>query len=291
MSFRASEELNTHHVHSYCPYYNDGIIRRQKILADWIERERPISFHIDVSTEIADFVALFGIPFTYIRQAGIRKDRPHLRTYDMAQRILAPFPKELENSQYLETEHSAKSFYAPVYSEPRSQESHEQKIVLYIRSSTSSMPSSEKIITDTLLAKFPMEKIYIAGTPLKSCEMTYDRNTGDSRMINLGWVPNVYDYAVKAKIILASAGDNLSQELLRLNRPVVFLAEDKSYEEQLQKCMRIQKVFGHPFVNLATLTSKKLSMALKESLQQDRDLSEFPLSHSEQFAKKLLPPY
>jgi UDP-N-acetylglucosamine transferase subunit ALG13 len=74
-----------------------GAARRLRILAEWLATYQPIGVVVDVSAEIAVICRLGGVPTVVVRQLGRRDDLAHELAYRTAQRLVAPWPRELDD--------------------------------------------------------------------------------------------------------------------------------------------------------------------------------------------------
>ncbi|MGN6379607.1 MAG: glycosyltransferase [Gaiellales bacterium] len=78
----------------WAPKLHDGLRLRTATIAAWIEKARPSLIVVDVSVEVALFCRLMGIPVVIAAMRGSRCDRPHRAAYDMADALLAPWPRK-----------------------------------------------------------------------------------------------------------------------------------------------------------------------------------------------------
>lgn len=74
-----------------------GAARRLSALADWLAMRAPVGVVVDVSVEMAVACRLGGVPTVVVRQLGRRDDFAHELAFRTAQRLLAPWPRELED--------------------------------------------------------------------------------------------------------------------------------------------------------------------------------------------------
>ncbi|MGC5585177.1 glycosyltransferase [Ornithinimicrobium sp. W1665] len=78
----------------WVPRHHPGLRARHRVVADWIEEERPALVVVDVSVEISLLVRLCGVPVVGGAMPGDRTDRPHRLAYDLAEALLAPWPAQ-----------------------------------------------------------------------------------------------------------------------------------------------------------------------------------------------------
>jgi UDP-N-acetylglucosamine:LPS N-acetylglucosamine transferase len=74
-----------------------GASGRLCILVEWLATHRPTGVVVDVSVEAAVACRLAGVPTVVVRQLGRRDDLPHELACRTAQRLLAPWPRELDD--------------------------------------------------------------------------------------------------------------------------------------------------------------------------------------------------
>jgi len=85
----------------WAPLGHAGLRERMGTIAAWVTRHRPSAFYVDVSVEVAAAVRLMGVPVVVAAMPGERVDRPHQLAYDLASRILAPWPEDVYRPDYL----------------------------------------------------------------------------------------------------------------------------------------------------------------------------------------------
>jgi hypothetical protein len=83
----------------FAPLGSIGLASRMAAIADWIDRTRPDLLLVDVSVEVAMLSRLCGLPFTYLRQTGVRDDPAHRLAYGWAAGLLAPYGEWLERAE------------------------------------------------------------------------------------------------------------------------------------------------------------------------------------------------
>ena len=86
----------------YAPTDNRGHRDRMAAIADWAARTSAAAAVVDVSVEVAVLLRTLGVPTTVLAMPGRRTDAPHRLGYDLADRIVAPWPGELYRPAWLE---------------------------------------------------------------------------------------------------------------------------------------------------------------------------------------------
>jgi UDP-N-acetylglucosamine:LPS N-acetylglucosamine transferase len=80
------------------------------LIARWIDRTRPAAVVVDVSVEVAVFVRLLGVPVIVMAVPGERTDAPHIFVHQLADHIIAAWPREFYEPAWLRS-HGAKTNY------------------------------------------------------------------------------------------------------------------------------------------------------------------------------------
>ena len=94
----------------WVPHHDDGVMTRMALIARWVEEMRPCAVVVDVSVEVALFVRLLGVPVVVMTMPGDRTDGPHTLVHQLADHIVAAWPKELYEPAWLRV-HAAKTSY------------------------------------------------------------------------------------------------------------------------------------------------------------------------------------
>lgn len=87
------DDLDAGGVLHWAPLHHSGVRDRAAALTAWVARARPRLVVTDVSVEAALAVRLCGVPVVVVALPGKRTDRAHLAAYDLAQGLLAPWPR------------------------------------------------------------------------------------------------------------------------------------------------------------------------------------------------------
>jgi hypothetical protein len=94
----------------WVPHHDDGLRTRMALIARWVEETRPVAVVVDVSVEVALFVRLLGVPVIVMTMPGERTDGPHALVHQLADHIVAAWPKELYEPAWLRS-YAAKTSY------------------------------------------------------------------------------------------------------------------------------------------------------------------------------------
>ncbi|MGQ9408913.1 glycosyltransferase [Mycolicibacterium gilvum] len=103
-------EPTAHGALHWAPHHDAGYGARMQALAEWVADTGPDACVVDVSVEVAVFLRLLGVPVIVVAQPGDRTDPAHTLVYQVADHILAPWPRELNTPRWL-LPHAAKTSY------------------------------------------------------------------------------------------------------------------------------------------------------------------------------------
>lgn len=90
---RISRDVSAQGVLHWAPVHQRGLLARQRELVGWLADQQPQVVLVDVSVETALQVRLCGVPVVVTALPGERTDRAHRTAYDLATRLLAPWPE------------------------------------------------------------------------------------------------------------------------------------------------------------------------------------------------------
>ncbi|TPG27360.1 glycosyltransferase [Mycolicibacterium hodleri] len=88
-------------VFHWAPLHHSGLRMRMRQIAEWVAVARPAAVVVDVSVEVATFLRLLGVPVVVVAMPGERTDRPHELVYELADHILAAWPRSLYQPDWL----------------------------------------------------------------------------------------------------------------------------------------------------------------------------------------------
>ena len=77
----------------WAPLGHTGLRERMATITAWVARVRPALVVVDVSVEVAVLVRTLGVPVVVAAMRGDRTDRAHTTAYDLADALLAPWPR------------------------------------------------------------------------------------------------------------------------------------------------------------------------------------------------------
>ncbi len=199
----------------WAPIDDDGLRARMHNIADWIERTRPSAVVVDVSVEVAMFVRLLGVPVIVVAMPGRRIDAPHEMVYHLADHILACWPNDLYDPEWLHA-HRAKTSYIGGVSRfdgrkriPRI--SGKRRIVFLGGAGASDVGLAS---VDTCATHFPQYRWHAVGVSTDT------------------WVRDPWPTMSDADVIVAHAGESSIADLATAARPSIIIPQPRPFEEQ-----------------------------------------------------------
>ncbi|WP_158437877.1 glycosyltransferase [Naasia lichenicola] len=195
----------------WVPLGSVGLADRMATIAQWIARERPSCFVIDVSVEVALLCRLLGVPVVVVAQPGARTDPAHTLVYDIAAAVIAPWPPSVSPlrtaAELGERLHTVGAISRTPVRPPGIPRRDGSIVILQGRGGRG--PSS----VDRVSAKLREAGI---GDPVPA--------TGSER--------EIADLLRSAQVVIAHCGQNAIAEIAAARTPAVLIAEDRPHGEQ-----------------------------------------------------------
>src|SRR2546430_8048430 len=88
----ATDDVTARGTLHWVPRGHAGLRNRMGLIGAELAQGEIRVMVVDVSVEVSVFARLYGIPVLVMAQPGDRGDRPHQLCYDLAERLLAPWP-------------------------------------------------------------------------------------------------------------------------------------------------------------------------------------------------------
>jgi hypothetical protein len=213
------QDVTAHGRLHYVPLGSQGLSARMARIAAWIDTERPEAMVVDVSVEVAVLARLHGVPVVVVAQPGHREDPAHRLAYDVASRIIAPWPQRLGGLWGATPEDLAKtsfvggiSRYAPV-GEPELANMPSAGRRVVVVNGTGGRGTSVADVAAARLVSPGWEWIHL------------DRAHGT-------WVDDPWPLLCSASVVVSHAGQNLIAEIAAARRPALLLPQDRPFDEQ-----------------------------------------------------------
>ena len=211
-----------HGLLHWAPYHHHGLQRRMSQVARWVELARPSVLVVDVSVELTNLIRLLGVPVVVVAMPGDRADPAHQWGYRLADRIIAPWTRQVYNPSwlwpFLDRVRYVGSFSRfdgrPAPPAPEATARH--GLVLGGTGGTS--------MTHAALASLA------ASRPQLSWEVV-----GAGRH----WVDDVWPRLCKADVVVSHAGQNAVAEIAAARRPAILVAERRPHDEQAHTALAL----------------------------------------------------
>jgi hypothetical protein len=210
-----------------------GASHRLRLLTEWLDVHDPLGVVVDVSVEAAVACRLAGVATIVIRQHGHRCDRPHQLGYEVASRLIAPWPEELDRSPrwirektdhvgYV-TDDSGHGTEPDRRAEPLNVDASDV-VVLWGR-------GGGRLAAATLnsIARGCHGTVWCVGTDVVGDV----GSTGLApNVVIAGWRDDVDSILQNSPVVIASAGDNTIAAVARRGCPLVLLPQRRPFAEQ-----------------------------------------------------------
>ena len=208
-----TEQATAGDVFHWAPRGHDGLRGRMAAIARWVEEHRPSAFVVDVSVEVATFVRLLGVPVVVVAMPGTRDDAVHQLAYRLADRIVAPWPGELDRPAWLEP--------------------HADKVVF-----TGGIPSFDADAATEPERRGGRRVLLLGGTGGTSLDAGLAPSLAaegwDVAALGgpHGWRPDVRSELHRADVVVTHAGQGAVADVAAAGRPAVVVPEPRPYDEQ-----------------------------------------------------------
>jgi hypothetical protein len=200
----------------WVPHHDDGLITRMALIAQWIDKARPAAVVVDVSVEVALFVRLLGVPVIVMAMPGERTDGPHALVHQIADHIVAAWPHELYEPEWLRA-YAAKTSYVGGISRF---EHHE---VLH---PTGDRAPSVLVLSGTGGVDFDQATIDAAAASIPEITWKTLGLRGGPR------TPDPWPDICAADVVITHAGQSCVADVAAARRPAIVLPQPRPFDEQ-----------------------------------------------------------
>lgn len=224
-------DVSAHERLHYVPLGSSGLSARMTRISRWLDATRPVALVVDVSVEVALLARLHGVPVVVVAQPGRRADAAHRLGYDIASRIVAPWPAafgglwgatpdDLDKTSFV----GAIGRFAPVDVGP-------------LGLGKSGVGQSD------VGQSGPRRVLVVNGTGGDGAEPVdvarARQATPDWEWIQLdrrhgSWVDDPWPLICSADVVVSHAGQNLIAEIAAARKPAVLLPQERPFDEQRQ---------------------------------------------------------
>ncbi|MGA9874049.1 MAG: glycosyltransferase [Rhodococcus sp. (in: high G+C Gram-positive bacteria)] len=192
-----------------------GMTDRMAMIAEWVARERPRLFVVDVSVEVALFVRLLGVEVVVMAMPGERVDGPHDLVYRVADRIIAPWSQRVYDPEWLRS-HAAKTSYVGVVSR---------------------FDGRDRPVVDTTPEVLVLGGA--GGTALTAADIDAAADANPRYVWRAAgvdaqsWVEDVWPLLCSASVVVTHAGQNAIADVAAARVPAVVIPQERPFGEQV----------------------------------------------------------
>jgi UDP-N-acetylglucosamine:LPS N-acetylglucosamine transferase len=203
----------------WAPLHDNGLRERMQAVADWVSAMKPDLMVVDVSVEVAMLARLLGVPVLVMAMPGDRTDSPHDLVYRAAEHIVAPWPEELYEPQWLRP-HATKTTYVGGISRfdgraltPASADSDSDGVNILVLNGAggSGLDMTAVNRCAAMHPQYRWSALGVAGAP---------------------WVDDPWSALCSADVVISSAGQSSVADIAAAGRPAIIIAEDRPFAEQ-----------------------------------------------------------
>lgn len=213
----AALDPTAHGTLHWAPRHHGGLRDRMGLIAEWIARTGPRLFVSDVSVEVAVLARLMGTPVVVAAMRGDRFDRAHRLGYDLADALLAPWPRTAPVSGWSKS-WLAKTVHTGAFSRyddrPRphpDRPAPTREVVVLVGAGGAGIH-----VEDLLQAR--------EATPGWSWRCL--GNSAD------GWVQDPWPLLCRADVVVTHAGQNAIAECAAARTPAIVIPQERPHDEQ-----------------------------------------------------------
>lgn len=207
-----------HGAFHWAPTHHPGLRSRMTRIAEWISDARPQALVVDVSAEVAVFARLMGVPVVVVAMPGARDDDAHQLVYKIADHIIAAWPKEIYDPDWLRDFHRKTTYVGGI-----------------------SRFDGRQRVTDLgggdprpqVLVMSGAGGSHISRENIQSCASQHDSFRWKALGVGgEGWLADPWNELCSSDIIVTHAGQNAVADVATAQRPAIVVAEERPFDEQ-----------------------------------------------------------
>jgi predicted glycosyltransferase len=225
-------DVTAHGTLHWVPRHHPGLAARTGLISAELASGRVRLMVVDVSVEVSVLARLHGVPVVVVAQPGDRTDRPHRTAYDLAERLLAPWPPR--PAPDWPAAWTAKTVHLGAVSrfdgrDPVAEPAGRRVLALW---GSGGLDVDAATLTATAAA-CPRWRWQVVGPPPP------DRGPADLDWA--GWVEDVWPLLGAADVVVTHAGQNALAEVAAARRPAVVIPQHRPHGEQLATADALRK--------------------------------------------------
>ncbi|WNV87607.1 glycosyltransferase [Umezawaea sp. Da 62-37] len=211
----------------WAPRHHAGLRERMALVSAELRSGSVRLLVADVSVEIAVLARLHGVPVVVVAQPGRRTDRAHRTAYDLAEAIIAPWPRQ-PAPDWPEA-WSAKTAHVGAFSRfdgrPTSPATAQRKVLVLWGAGGLAVSEAQ---LHAAAAATPEWHWDIAGPPASG------KAPGPQppNLRHHGWVNDPWPLLDEAGVVITHAGQNALAEVAAARRPAVVIPQPRPFDEQ-----------------------------------------------------------
>ena len=208
----------------WVPRLHAGLAARMGRISAELARGEVTVMVVDVSVEVAVLARLHGIPVAVVAQPGVRTDRAHRTAYDLAERLLAPWPRRpapdwprewLAKTVHLGAVSRFDGRVPPVHPAGR-------RVLALWGSGGLDLDPATLAATAAACRRWDWE---VAGPPPPD-------TARPANMQWIGWSDDMWPLLCAADVVVTHAGQNALAEIAAARRPAVVVPQQRPHDEQ-----------------------------------------------------------
>jgi hypothetical protein len=185
------------------------------LIARWVEETRPAAVVVDVSVEVALFVRMLGVPVIVMTMPGDRTDGPHALVHQLADHIVAAWPRELYEPEWLRPFAAKTSYVGGIsrFEEHEILQSAQDRTSVLVLGGQGGCDFDQAMVDATAaqLTEIDWKTLGLRGGPW----------TGDP------WLD-----ICAADVVVTHAGQNCVADVATASRPAIVLPQSRPFNEQ-----------------------------------------------------------
>lgn len=216
----------------WAPLRHQGLRERSNQILAWAARTDCNLLVSDVSVEVLLLARLLSIPSVAVALRGERLDRPHALGYDVASRIIAPWPRYTQGDELQQWLHktvwvgAVSRFDGRVREIGRCDRPGRCAVVLLGRGGNS---MTARDLREA--AAVPGVHWHLLGSPVRSSARSGTADL-ESSVEPVGWVADPWPLLCRADVVVAAAGDAAIADVAAAGRPLIAVPQARPYGEQ-----------------------------------------------------------
>lgn len=260
LSDTANSDVTAGGALHWVPLGHIGLRERMGLIGNELARGAIRLMVVDVSVEVAVLARLYGVPTVVMAQPGDRSDRPHRMAYDLAEKLLAPWPPSapedwpqrwLDKTVHLGALSRFDRFAT------RAADSDRRVLVLWGQGGLDVAPED----VGAAAAATPDWRWDVLGPPVQNGRQPTNVNWR-------GWVDDVWTELAAATVVVTHAGQNALAEVAAARRPAVVVPQDRPHGEQLATAASLRDL-GIGVVESTWPSATRWPSVLERAMKED----------------------